>query len=130
LSSPTAKILVKGDDSSKTQYCDNTCSAADKMDEIRKNGTKLAACTASWVGFCRLMGFCPTRLMDAVDAFKNRKKPIVPKADAAKHVLPQMTMYTPGQTKAKEDAVKDKSKRAPAAMDIIEESDECEEDDC
>merc|ERR1711871_89637 len=31
-----------------------------------------AKCRNSWVGFCQMMNFCPTNLMNAVDAYKNR----------------------------------------------------------
>lgn len=59
-------------DAPKKDYCDNECSA-----DWWKHTTGAAAtakCRNSWVGFCQMMNFCPTNLMNAVDAYKKRVK--------------------------------------------------------
>merc|ERR1711871_661137 len=65
-------VVVKPDQSSKNDYCNNACSAKDKQNDLKAD--KLKVCKKSWQGFCRMLNFCPTKLQDAVDNFRERKK--------------------------------------------------------
>lgn len=112
------KVVLDPDASSKKAYCNNACDAS------KPAPTAVAAketCKKSWMGFCRMLNFCPSTLMEAVDAFKGRKKPLVPKSDVGFQEISRSTSDTNGGDKT------GVAKHGPLAA--INEAD-CDDDAC